>query len=416
MSQPDLIICGGGIAGLTAALCAHHSGLSAVVYERSEILSEVGAGLQLGANAMKVLDRLGLAEVCRTAGHVPASLDLREGRTGDLIFSVSAGATGRKRWGQYHVNIQRPALQQILAKALDERSPGALRLGRETVGYTETETGVDVALSDGTAVAAPALIAADGIHSTLRKTIIGEKKPDYTGHTALRAVVPASPSLKGILPDASTAWTGPERHAVTYFLKDRSLINFVGVIERPEPAPEGWHNTASLEDAQTIFADFADPVRKVLETATEARRWGLYDRPAMDSLASGRMAMIGDAAMPMPPFMAQGASFAIECAWAAISSFARSGHFALMNDTLPKRGARILATARRNGDLFHERGLPTLAKYAPVKAAARMAPGFIRGRFDWIYGFDVTRSHPIIPVKSGEEDRRHHPDRISDET
>ncbi|MEL6567857.1 MAG: FAD-dependent monooxygenase [Pseudomonadota bacterium] len=401
MSARDLIICGGGIAGLTAALCAHHAGLRPIVYERAEALSEVGAGLQVGANAMKVLAKLGLAEAISRAGHTPETLDLRDGMTGHTIFSVGAGETGKVRWGQPHVNIRRAALQHVLATALEDRVPGALVLGAEAVDYADTGSAIDVEFSDGSLKSASAAIAADGIHSALRQRFHSGRSPDYTGHTALRALVPVTPELAALVPDASIAWTGPARHAVTYYLHGKSMINFVGVVERPEPAPEGWHNSVSLEDARTAFAGFATPVREILASATEARRWGLYDRPAPERLAQGRLALIGDAAVPMPPFMAQGASFAMECAWAAVASLASNGTFSQMGDRLRLRGARILETARRNGALFHQRGLPTLAGYGPVKLAAKLAPGVIRGRFDWIYGFDVTEAYPISAVRPG---------------
>ncbi|MEM9739327.1 MAG: FAD-dependent monooxygenase [Pseudomonadota bacterium] len=398
MSQSDLIICGGGIAGLTAALCAHHAGLVPKVYERAVDLSEVGAGLQIGANAMKVMARLDLAEAVIAAGYTPQSLDLRQGSSGKTIFSVPAGEAGRARWGQPHVNIRRAALQKVLQSALHQRAPSALVLGQEVVDYSETQSTLTVEMRNGVKVTASAAIAADGIHSALRRGLHDDRTPDYTGHTALRALVPATAALKAALPDASTVWTGAGRHAVTYFLNDRSLINFVGVVEQPEPAPEGWHNAASLEDAREAFAGFCEPVCSVLTAATEATRWGLYDRSAPERLTRGRLALIGDAAVPMPPFMAQGASFAMECAWAAVSSFAGQNDFSALGEKMRLRGARILDVARRNGALFHERGAATLAGYGPIRLAASLAPDLIRTRFDWIYGFDVTEAFPINAV------------------
>jgi len=401
LSSEDLIICGGGIAGLTAALCAHHAGMKPMVLEKASSLAEVGAGLQVGANAMKVLARLGLAEAVARAGHVPKSLDLRSGASGQVIFSVPSAEAGRDRWGQPHVNIRRAALQNVLASALAERVPDALHLGQETVDYRTASNAIAVETDKGAIYTARGVIAADGIHSSLRQRFDTGRRPDYTGHTALRALVTATPELLDTLPDASTAWTGPGRHAVTYFLNGRKLVNFVGVVERAEPTPEGWHNEASLQDARAAFSGFARPVRAVLGAAVEARRWGLYDRPAPTRIADGALALIGDAAVPMPPFMAQGASFAMECAWAAISSFSRRGDFGELGERMVLRGARILDAARRNGALFHEQGLPALGGYAPVKLAARLAPTLIRQRFDWIYGFDVTKAYPITVGKPG---------------
>lgn len=390
-----LLICGGGIAGLTAGLCAHAAGWAPLIIEKAGTLSEVGAGLQVGANAMKVLDRLDLAEAVAAAGHAPSALDLREGESGAQIFSVPAGPAATARWGQPHINIRRAALQSVLASAFEARCPGALRLAGEGVDYTHETGPVRLELADGNIIEGAALIAADGIHSALRARFAGGERPTYTGHTALRVMVEADETLRSLVPDASTAWTGRARHAVTYFLNDRKRVNFVGVVEGREPAPEGWNNSASLEDARAAFAGFAPPVRVVLDAANDARRWGLYDRPAPERLARGRVAMIGDAGLPMPPFMAQGASFAMECAWAAVSDLTRNGSFDSYSAQMALRGARILGAARRNGDLFHGRGLPALAGFAPVKFAARAVPTLIRQRFDWIYGYDATREWPL---------------------
>lgn len=392
-----LVICGAGMAGLTAALAAERAGWQPIVLERAEMLSEVGAGLQIGANAMKVLAKLGLDAAVEAAGHVPERLEMREGATGRILFAVPAGETGRTRWGGAHVNIRRAALQDILAAALEERVPGALRLGREAVDYRSDRAGVRVALVDGSQVTGDALIGADGIHSALRARFTDGTRPRYTGHTALRVLVPADGRLRTLVPDASIAWTGPGRHAVTYFLAGRALINFVGVIEQAEPAPEGWHNAASLERACDAFAGFAAPVRAILEAAEGARGWGLYDRPPPDTLQAGRVALVGDAAAPMPPFLAQGASFAMECAWVAVWSLAQTGGFLAYERAMRLRAARILEAARRNGRLFHGHGLPVLAGYGPVRLAARFAPAFITGRFDWIYGYDATAGRALAP-------------------
>ena len=393
--RTDLLIAGGGIAGLTAALAAVKAGLSVRVLERSTALSEVGAGLQVGANAMKVLAGLGLDTAVAQAGHEPAALELRDGESGRILFSVPAGPAARTRWGAPHVNIRRAALQQVLATALADRAPDTLRLGCEAVDYETESDMVTVETSRGETFRAGALIIADGVRSALRGRLLDGRTPDYTGHTALRALVPATTALKAKLPDASIAWTGKARHAVTYYLHDCDLINFVGVIEQAEPEPEDWHNMASLERARAAFAGFASPVTALLEAASEARSWGLYDRPVPHTLQAGPVALIGDAGVPMPPFMAQGASFAMECGWAAVWSLKTAGTFEAYERALILRGGRILDAARRNGNLFHGRGLPALAGYTPIRLAASLTPGLIRARFDWIYTYDVTAGRPL---------------------
>ncbi len=391
-----VLIAGAGIAGLTAALCAHRAGLVPYLFDRAPELSEVGAGLQLGPNAMKVLRALGLADAVSDAGHAPRRLDLRDGATGAVYFSLPAGMDGPARWGAPHIAIRRARLQAVLRQAVEARCPGALHLAAEAVDFRPTPDGPVLTLSDGTERQGCALIAADGIHSALRARLLQGERPNFTGNLAWRTIVPADDALRALVPDAAVAWTGPGRHAVTYFLDGGAAVNFVGVVERDEPAPEAWDRTGDPEKARDDFSGFAPPVRAVLERAERVGLWGLYDRPTPDRLQAGRIALIGDAACPMPPFMAQGAALAMEAAWAAIWSLTSSGDFRRYERVLRPRAGRLLDAARRNGDLFHGRGLPTLWKYAPVRLADRVIPSVILGRFDWVYGFDVTRNRPLI--------------------
>ncbi len=396
--QPTLLIAGGGIAGLTAALAAHHAGLAARLFERVPALTEVGAGLQLGPNAMKVLRALGLDEAVRTAGHAPASLEMREGGTGQTLFCVPAGEAAEARWGAPYLNIRRADLQAILAAAVEARLPDALHLGREVVDYRIGDRGVRLVFDDERSVTGDILVAADGVRSNLRARMLGGERPDYTGHTAWRLMVEATPELSALVPDASVAWTGPGRHAVTYYLGGRRLINFVGVVEQPEPGPDDWEADGAVGQVRAAFAGFAGPVAAILDAADRARLWGLYDRPVAERLARGPVALIGDAAHPMPPFMAQGAGLAMESAWRAVASLAATGGFTRYERLTRMRASRLLDASRRNGDLFHGKGLPAAFGHVPVRLAARLAPPVILGRFDWVYRYDATRAAPIAPA------------------
>jgi salicylate hydroxylase len=399
MTAPaSLLIAGAGMAGLTAALCAFKAGLTPRVFERAGQLSEVGAGLQLGPNAMKVLRGLGLEDAVRAAGHEPGSLDLRDGSDGTRIFSVPAGPAAQSRWGAPYVVIERAALQSILKAALEARAPGCLTLGQEAVDFTTHGNGVRLHFATAQPCDGDAVIGADGIHSALRGRILDGMRPRYTGNTAWRVMVEATPNLLRLVPDAATAWTGPGRHAVTYFLAGRRAVNFVGVLEASEPAPEGWERTGEIDRVRAAFADFAAPVRAVLDQAGTVRLWGLYDRATPTRLGGARVTLIGDAACPMPPFMAQGAGLAIEAAWMAVWSLSATGRFGAHEAVVLRRSGRMLGAARRNGDLFHGRGPAAGFGHAPVRLAAGLAPQLIRSRFDWVYGFDATRGRPLGPA------------------
>lgn len=390
-----LLVCGAGMAGLTAALAGLKAGFAVRVFERAERLSEVGAGLQLGPNAMKVMRALGLEAAICAAGHRPARLEFRRGGDGSLVFALPAAETARRRWGAPYVNIQRAALQEILVGALQQRAQGALTLAAESVDHAETGAGIALHLADGRRVEGDYLIGADGLHSAVRARMLEGERPRYTGHTAWRLMVEASPALRAEVPDASAVWTGPGRHAVTYYLGGRRRINFVGVVERAEPASEDWLQPGQMDELRAAFSDFAAPVRALLAAAERTRLWGLYDRPAPSRLADGRAVLIGDAAHPMPPFMAQGAALGMEAAWSAIWSLKTTGEFRAHERAIRRRAARLLAASRRNGALFHERGLPATFGYAPVAAAARLAPGLISRQFDWVYRHDPTAGRPL---------------------
>ena len=396
-----VLIAGAGIAGLTAALCAHRAGLVPRLFDRAPDLTEVGAGLQLGPNAMKIMRALGLSDAIMAAGYAPRRLDLRDGANGSIFFSVPAGTDGPARWGAPHIAIRRPALQAVLRKAVETRCPGALHLAAEAVDFRPSPEGPVLTLADGTERQGSALIAADGIHSALRSRLLQGERPNFTGNLAWRAVVPADETLRALLPDAAAAWAGPGRHAVTYFLDGGATVNFVGVVERDEPAPETWDTLGDPEQARQDFAGFCEPVRAVLERARTVGLWGLYDRPTPDRLQEGRTALIGDAACPMPPFMAQGAALAMEAAWTAVWSLTSTGDFRRYERALKPRASRLLDAARRNGDLFHGRGLPTLWKYAPVRLTSRVIPSVILARFDWVYGVDPTRDRPLMANRPG---------------
>jgi len=395
MSSPTLLIAGAGIAGLTAALCALRAGFHVTVTERAPRLSEVGAGLQLGPNAMRVMAALGLDATVRAAGHEPLALAMRDGPSGRELFSIPAGVHGGADWGAPHVNIRRAALQAILLNAFEASPRASLLLDSEAVDYREGGAGIVLTLASGDELTGAALIAADGLRSALRARLLQGQRPRYTGNTAWRTLVPATEALLSLIPDASTVWTGPGRHAVTYYLRDKRLINFVGAVERTDPEAEGWDHRGDLAQLRADFAGFAEPVRAVLAAAGDAKLWGLYDRPPPARISQGAMALVGDAAFPMPPFMAQGAGHAMECAWTAVWDLKTTGGFRAYEKQAMGRGVRLLETSRRNADLFHGRALPAMFGYRPVEAVARIMPRFVRSRFGWIYRYDATAGRPV---------------------
>ncbi len=390
-----ILIAGGGIGGLTAALCGLQFGQDVTVLEQSAELGEVGAGLQLSPNAMQVFKALGLADELAARGFRPDAIETRMGESALSLFRIPLGAAAEARWGAPYLHIHRADLIEVLRAALDARAPGAVRLGAEVAGYEQDGEQVSVRLRDGEAMTGDALIGADGIHSAIRTQMLGQETPRFTGNMAWRAVVPVD-RLGNLAPaPTACAWMGRGKHAVTYRLRGGELANFVGVVERDDWTVESWSEPGSREQALADFAGWHPGITKLIEEADELFRWALYDRAPLQTWCEGRAVLLGDAAHPMLPFVAQGAAMAIEDAWAVMSALATSEDVdhalqAYQTARLP-RTSKVQALSRANAKTFHQRSaLGRLSTYGPMWLGGRLAPSVVRSRLDWIYGYDVT--------------------------
>ena len=251
-------------------------------------------------------------------------------------------------------------------------------------------------LADGRRISGDALIGADGIHSPVREQMLGAEKPIFTGNVAWRAVVPmAALGPHGPRPTAC-AWMGPGKHCVTYRLRRGTLANFVGVVECDDWTAESWTERGTREEALADFADWHPTITRLLGEADTLYRWALFDRAPLPRWVDGRVALLGDAAHPMLPFMAQGAAMAVEDAWVVARE--------VMQKTSPARGleayqhlrqthaSRVQAGSRANAKTFHKRTrLGQLATYGPMWLAGKFTPMALHKRQDSIYGHDVTR-------------------------
>lgn len=391
-------IAGGGIGGLTAALCLHKAGIEPVVIERAPELGEVGAGLQLSPNAMQVLGHLGLEPALRRDAVEPEALEMRHGASGTLVFAIPAGPVMQRRFGAPYLHIHRADLIACLAQALTERAPQAVRLGVAVTGAANASGGVDIGLSDGTSLRADALIGADGIHSTVRSLLGLEDKPRFTGQVAWRATVEADRLPPGLIARRATVWTGPGRHVVTYQLRGGRLVNLVAVVEQDGWTSESWSEPGDKAELAAAFAGFCAPVRTALDAVESCFRWALHDRAPQPVWSYGRIGLLGDAVHPMLPFQAQGAAMAIEDAFVltqALRAFGPEEAWPAYAARRQARTAQVQAAARANAGIFHRaHPLAQLGTYGPMWVAARLLPGFVNTRQDWIYARNVT-AEPI---------------------
>lgn len=398
-----ILIAGGGIGGLTAALTCAHFGHEVVVFEPATAFGEVGAGIQIPPNAMKVFRALGIANRVARDAVQPTAIETKMGRSGRSVFSVplvdkSGIDLAENLWGASYLHVHRADYITALVDALRDQPRVDVRLGVAVTTIDPSLTSVTVGLSDGTQVSGDLLIGADGLNSVVRTWMHGPDRPTFTGNIAWRAVVPVD--LLGADAPAATAcaWMGPGRHAVTYRVRGGTLANFVGVVEQEEPTAEGWHERGRKADALDDFAGWHPTITKLLAAVPDDAlfRWALYDRAPLPHWSQGRVTLLGDAAHPMLPFLAQGAAMAVEDARVLADAITQGDDLAGALDAYQRkrlpRTTRAQAGSRANAKTFHKRTLPSqLATYGPMWLAGRLAPSVIRQRLTWLYGEDVTQ-------------------------
>jgi salicylate hydroxylase len=386
-----VVIAGGGIGGLSAAIALCKVGFEVEVVERASALQEVGAGLQLSPNATKGLASLGVLEAVAAISSMPETLEMRIGRTGQKVFSIPIAREARNRYGAPYLHAHRADLIDILTRAAVQAG-AQIRLGARVSAYVRDDAGLRVGLDTGAILPCDLLVGADGVRSTVRRQMLGEEAPRFTGAVAWRMTAPAD--VAPDLPQSAIVWAGPGKHAVTYRIRRGTLINFVGVVETRDWRSESWDQAGDPVELAKIFGDWASPIPDIIASASQCFVWALFDRDPLPSWSEDRVTLLGDACHPMPPFQAQGAAMAIEDAVVLAKCLNAEGVSQASLQRYEKlrkpRTSKVLASARANMGVFHRSNVVTqAATYGPMKLADRLFPSFVRSRQDWIYGYDV---------------------------
>ena len=310
MARPlSVAIVGAGMGGLATTAALRRVGIDVTVYEQAQQFARIGAGIQIGCNAMRVLRELGLESRLRQQSFYPRSWNNRDWRTGEVKFDMIFGETAERRFGAPYLLAHRGDLHAALASIVPD---DCIRLDHRLVGLDESAGGVRLTFTDGATAVADAVVGADGVHSIVRDILFGVSKANFTGRIAYRTTYPAA-LLGGRGIGDCTKWWGADRHIVIYYVKpDRSEVYFVTSQPEPDFRVESWSAKGDVGELRSGFTGFDSEVEHVLAACPDVHKWAIFDREALDQWVDGNVTLLGDACHPMTPYMAQGAAMAIE--------------------------------------------------------------------------------------------------------
>lgn len=375
-----ILIAGGGIGGLAAALACARPGTEVSLFERAAVFAEVGAGVQLSPNVVRVLHSWGLKQALDAVVSVPPQLQIRSAVTGAELGRLRLGATIQARYGAPYLTIQRSDLHNVLLAELTRRDQAQLSLNSAVAGFSQSEEGVTLRLCDGRVVQGDALMGADGGFSAVRQQLLNDGVPTPTGQLAYRALVAQSSLPAHLRSQHVTAWLGPHLHVVQYPVRRGEYLNVVAIVHGPLTGDlANWDHSANAPQLQRLMASTAPALQELMAAIPFWRLWGLSIRPPMAGAheqAKGRVALLGDAAHPMLPYLAQGAGMAIEDALVLSQVLHDAGpttgkrmpvRLARYASQRWQRNARVQARAIRNGKIFHATGPVRLGRNAAMK-------------------------------------------------
>jgi salicylate hydroxylase len=391
--QPRVLIVGGGIGGLTAALALLRAGIDVEVYEQAKEMKEVGAGVQLAANGTRVLYALGVGEELKALSCEATGKEIRLWNSGETWKLFDLGAASIERHGFPYFTVYRPDLLEVLARAVRREKSDAIHLGAKCVGFEQDSRIVKLKFNNGGAAEGAALIGADGVHSCIRQGLFGADRPSFTGVIAWRGIVPMERLPQHMARMVGSNWIGPGGHVVHYPLRGGKLMNFVGALERADWQVESWSARGTIAELAADFEGWHEDIQALIRNIDTPYKWALMVRAPLERWSVGRVSVLGDAAHSMLPFLAQGAVMAIEDGFILARCLRKYGH---PQDALHhyeaarrERTRRTVAGSAANIPRFHN---PALAdpvegrKYVEREWAGER----IAERYEWLFRYDAT--------------------------
>ena len=379
MRNKRVVVVGAGIGGLTTALAFAQRGAVVHVYEQASALKETGAGIQVAPNGNRVLAALGLNYAINHSSIIAHAVVPTDGLSGKVIARFDL--TGQKP--QYRF-FHRAALVALIAQGANAAGV-VIKYGVRVKSISENGS-LNTNIGE---IPCDLCVCADGIHSASRIFLGNISKPEFTGQVAWRAIIAA----KGVEPVARI-WMAPNRHVVTYPLTEDTL-NIVAVQERETWAEEGWMYADDPNNMRAAFNDVCPELLKILGDVDKTYLWGLFRHPVAKYWHSDRLVILGDAAHPTLPFLAQGANLAIEDGYVLARCCDEADNLdtalALFQKERTKRVSRAIAVANDNARNYHLSGIKRRVAHIGLKTLGTLAPTAFLKRLDWLYGFDATK-------------------------
>lgn len=388
-----VLIAGGGIGGLSAALALLESGIDCDVYEQAAELKEIGAGLQLSPNGNRVLFALGLEAEVRHWGVQTRDKEIRLWNTGQTWsqFDPRAG-TAEERYGFPMYLMHRGDLHAMLVAAVRREKPDAIHVGSKCLDFEHDAGGVRVRIEGGREAHGDVLVGADGIHSRTRQRLFGPAEPKFTGVVAWRGMVPVDRLPSHLRRPLSSQWIGPKGHATCYPVRRGEFLNFVGEVERDDWRVESWIERGSHAECLADYPGWHPDLVRIIESTELLYKWAIFLREPLPKWSVGRVSLLGDACHPTVPFLGQGANMAIEDAFVLAACLAKRAPVEALSHYEAARRERTTTIVRRSAELQHTLHNSALAD--PGTACAfvdvHFGPEQVRARYDWIYRYDAT--------------------------
>ncbi len=389
-----IIIVGGGIGGLSAALSLLKRGIDVEVYEQAPELREVGAGIQVSSNGTRVLYALGLEDALKQVQVLPSKRVIRHWQTGETWNWFDLGAVTRERYGTPHVMLHRGDLHGLLVNAVQAIKPGAFHLNARAVSVAQTKDAAEVTFENGTKAAAPFIIGADGIHSKVRAELFGAGKPEFTGCVAWRGLVPMEKLPPHLQAMQGVNWLGPKGHVLHYPVRRGEIMNFISFVERDDWQVESWVTQGTKDELANDFRGWHGDVHEMIRRIETPYKWALMVRGPMPAWSRGRITLLGDACHPTLPFLGQGGVMSIEDGYIVAACLAKyfddpATAFARYEEIRRERTASVVKKSHENRRSAFS---PALANDNAVatEVAREWQQERVRERMEWLYAYDAT--------------------------